>query len=261
MSIRRHRRSFTIDECQLIFPKKGIRQYSIINEVSLIKDKVIKNVFTRDVSLEVLESLQGDSVRVVSLKTHSLQLLMNGEASGNNTLANTLATVYDELILKIRYDGSISTIINLEYIQERWKLISQDIRTSYSGREIKRLLEKIASKLNSEELVIQEIQQYNFFGLLLKEIYGTFDNITPIRKKQWVSTFAKSLEIEEEIFLEEINDEMVSLVCSYNKKEKQDISYSGIFRFNKETNWLENAEVQLSEQNRSSLFRVTQIEE
>lgn len=260
MSVRRHKRSFTIDECQLIFPKKGICQYRIINEVSLIKGKVIKNIFTRDVSLDVLESIQGDSVRVVSLKTNSLQLVMNGEASGNNTLANKLATVYDELILKIRFDGSISEIANLDHIQEKWKIISKEIITNYSGRKIKKLLEKIDSKLRSEELVIQEIQQYNFFGLLLKKIYGTFDNITPVVNKQYLPTYPKTMEVNECILVEETDDKKVLLGCSMDKKEKQDISYSGMFRFNKDKNWLECAEVQLSEQNRSSLFRVTQIE-
>lgn len=260
MSEPRHTRSFAINECQLIFPKKGIRQYRISNEVSLIKDKVIKNGFTRDVSLNVLESLKDDTVRVVSLKTHSLKLVMNGVASGNNTLARELATVYDELILKVRFDGSISEIINLEHIQEKWKMISKEIKINYNGREINKLLEKIAFKLHSQELVIQEILQYNFFGLLLKQVYETFDNGKPIVIKQHLPTYPKSLEINECI-VAEIDNENVLLGCSIDKKEKQDISYSGMFRFNKETNWLQSAEVQVSEQNRSSLFRVTQIEE
>ena len=261
MSEPRHTTSFAINECQLIFPKKGIRQYRISNEVSLIKDKVIKNGFTRDVSLDVLESLKGDSVRIVSLKTNSLQLAMNGEASRNTALASKLATIYDELVLKIRFNGIISSIINLEHIQDKWKIISKEITASYKGREIKKLLEKIASKLRSEELVIQEIQQYNFFGLLLKKIYGAFDNITPVVNKLNLSTYLDIIKITEHILVEEIDNHTVLLRCSYDKEEKEDLLYSGMFRFNKTTNWLENAEVHLSEQNRNSLFRVMQIEE
>jgi hypothetical protein len=258
-SVRRHKRSFTIDECQLIFPKDGMRQYRIVNEISLLKTKPIKNVFTRNLSLTVLESLQGDSIRIVSLKTHSLQLLMNGEAAANNALASILATVYDQLVLKIRYDGSISEILNLDNIQNKWNTISNQIASSYSGREINRLLEKIASKLRSEKLVIQEIQQYNFFGLLVKEIYGTFNNASPVVKKQKLTTFTKKL--EEDIFLEEIDKNRILLNCSLSKKENKDISYSGFFRFDTETCWLQDAEVQLSEPNRNSIYRVTQIEE
>lgn len=256
-----YKRSFTIEECHLSLPVKGSKTYRLVHQVSMSKQKKITNRFIREVVVRMRKMDGSDTTREITMVTKELLLKMGGNASVNNRLASKLATVYDRVHLTLFHDGRILSINNLEEIQNQWKRISAEIFQDYNGREIHMLLSKTAIKLNSEKAVIKEIKQYNFFGLLLKEMYGTFNDNTPVSKLLLLPTSPSPTEIREHIILKEKTLGHVGLQCLLDKKELDDILYSGIFRFNIETSWLLNAKVQVSEKERNSIFELIEIED
>ncbi len=181
----------------------------------------------------------------IIIQTLSLKLFLDKDANRNRKIAELLASVYSTLRLRVKPDGSTIAIDNLEEIDAQWKQIKKELNYEYKGLEIKRLINGLDIRFSNENLILEEILEYTFFGLLLNPIFQHYNTEMTKSMPRVLKWGDRKITIEEYLILHDIDEADARIWILLDKKKQSDgISlYKGYYELNTDTFCLNKAEL------------------
>ncbi len=237
----------TIKEWQGSFPKEGTSHFIFSATINKGTNSVLTKNMLREFTVFCESNDDNGFSRTVVLKTNNSDVKKNAGSSSVTTLLNTLFSVYDTTTLKVKFDGTILKIENHLQILKDWKKIKKCIEEEYKGNFIRRFIRSVDSRLETEEKMIRDINSFENFGLLFHPIYGKYDNISNIVKEFEFVGINKKYLIRENIKIAELNDTNVILKVKNDKKNSDQLSYSGSYTIHSSSQWIEKVVINIKE--------------
>ena len=87
-----------------------------------------------------------------------------------------MSYLFDELELEVNNEGIILNVININSLRLRWLDIETQLSKEYKGDAVERYFNQIADLLESEEKLINFLEDYKMLGLLFHGLWNAFES-------------------------------------------------------------------------------------
>lgn len=247
---RREMFNLTVSEWEGFFPENGSKTYILQSKYYANAKNKIRYDSVKEINISVLDSEHNFGKKHVNFTTKRSQHKVNGKVSSTSNLLGKVASVYDDLDLKLSHKGELSKVKNFPSIQYKWKIVKKTILNSCSGQTLRIFIRDMDKNMSSEQIFIQYINQDRQLGLFLKGIFGKYDTITPIVVPKKVMTSRKLVSINEVIKMNRLADNDKEVRFKLNKDETIEeavFNYHGSYEIDISTNWINSAILQYEE--------------
>jgi len=242
------KRKYLIENWESKFPKKGSETYVINGSIYLNTMSKTKKNFSRSIHINVKPKNNGGFSRTVELKTLSYELNLEPNSSSLMEILSLTSSIYDNVSLNVKHDGSILDIENELQIKQCWNIVKEKINKNYQGSSIRRFIRSIDYKLSSKKNIISNLSEYQFFGMIFNPIYKSHDSTMPFIINKNIRTSSGRVSVEENFIIDEVNDETnIVRLCIKGKLKSKEIDYSGYYEIDKKNAWIKNANIEIIE--------------
>ncbi len=239
----------------------GLKQNYVL-EVSSSISKNNNGFISNSRRVIEIEYSENEHKFFINLKTKSLKLYLSKEANRNRRIAELLASVYDEIKLQVNPDGSVKFISNLKNIIEKWKIIKQELNDEYGGSELNWLLNGLDRRFSSEDLILEEILQYDFFGLLLNPIFQDYQTENSKIRMRVLNWYTEKISINEYLMLHDISeqDKKVWILLKKESQANDKINeFNGYYELNMDSHAINEAELILGSSKKSRKYAIKKV--
>jgi len=238
---------FSIKEWEGSFPEEGNSHFIFSAAMDTKNNSGSGKNMKREFTVFCEPNDDNGFSRTVRIKTISSDIKLDSGSSAVNELLNQLSSIYDNCILKVKYDGTVIEVTNYLQIQNEWKKIKQHINQDFKGSQIRLFTRSVDSRLETEQKIISDISSFENFGLLFHPIYGKYDSISPVSKEFQFVGVKRTHSIQEHIQVSEVNDTNVVLTVENDRKSIDHVSYVGSYQINNTNQEIEKASVKITE--------------
>jgi len=243
--------TFRTQEVQLHLPKQGTKTYAVesINYINYVQE--IYCTCKKEVSIAIQSDENQPYVRLVNLLVKNNAFIFSGGSFAMQDIIKRTASIYNNLSLKVSYEGEIIAIDNIDTLLSTWIETKAYIKGKYKGNQVERFIFRTDKILNSEKESINEISLYHNYGGLIKAMYRTYSSDSFALISQQLYTKYGKIELSEEVLLQSANEngDIQLQLQAHHPEHEEYVCMNGTYNFieQKEESWLKRAVISSTE--------------
>lgn len=145
----------------------------------------------------------------VKIKSTNHSIKLDNLLKTQEDITLKMASLTDNVLLKIDTNGAINAIDNHFIIKQKWEALKQELGQLYEGNTAEIYFLGLDNKINNSKKLILDFQQNRLFGLLWNGVYSSYSNDKSIIKER-TKTICNVVEhipisVDETIFCERID--------------------------------------------------------
>lgn len=245
---------FGIQECNVVFPRKVSNTYVLDYHYCLNYKKNLWSNSKREIIVDVTTPEDKTHFKEVIVKTTHHDLKISTGTISATDILQKIASIYNKLILKLRYTGEIIEVRNLLQIQKKWKDIKAYFEDRYKGKQLQNLIQRIDRIVSCQQLIIEDVLLYEQFSILFKPLYGTYNDSKFNAISQKMITSKGIMIAKEKVALDNITDQVLLKIEGEVLEANNIVEYSGSYSLDKKDEWIKEAEIKIFENNNERTF-------
>ncbi|WP_299223469.1 hypothetical protein [uncultured Aquimarina sp.] len=258
--------TFISEEAHIALPKQGKYDYAIESSFPINYSRNILGSLKREISVKIQSDENQPYIRLISINVRNTYFRFSDGSYAMKDILKKIASIYNNLVLRVSYIGKVMAIDNMLELQEVWNNIKKYVQHRYKGNQVEELILNMDEILSSERKLIDEISLYQNFGGLLKPLYSEYitDKITSI-SQELNTRYGKIIATEEISLQSSRNVGEIALKVKANHPENEEyLTIDGLYSFKRPTDfWLQNAVISIVEkygrQEYQSIYTLKQL--
>ncbi|WP_309607475.1 hypothetical protein [Flavobacterium sp.] len=206
------------NEVQILLPtQSGVKEYQF-------KNVSTKNKLTTTVFKKVAIGFSGIENNLLRYQLICLDYDIEAKHLGSTTILRKVANVFNEVKIYVNQNGTITSIINLKQLQERWQNAKKELLEMNEGATLLDFLSDTDELMENQENVLKFVSSKEMYGLYFNSCWGYHDINKPRFEELEIHIEKRILYDQHTQHLQKPYSQDATLVLKSNNDKKQKVS-------------------------------------